>query len=106
VLIEIVDRCCKVIRHVDVLGRYGGDEFVILLPETDHQMARDIAERIRTSISGSPIMTDAGPIDVSISVGITQVTSDTADLGLLMNKVDQALYKSKKAGRNTITVLL
>ena len=106
VLIEIVDRCCKVIRHVDVLGRYGGDEFVILLPETDHQMARDIAERIRTSVSGSPIMTDSGPIDVSISVGITQVTSDTADLGLLLNKVDQALYKSKKAGRNTITVLL
>ena len=106
VLIEIVDRCCKVIRHVDVLGRYGGDEFVVLLPETDHQMARDIAERIRTSVSGTPIMTDAGPIDVSISVGITQVTSDTADLGLLLNKVDQALYKSKKAGRNTITVLL
>lgn len=106
VLVEIVDRCCEVIRHVDVLGRYGGDEFVILLPETDHTRAREIAERIRASIVDSPIQTDAGPIPVSISMGITQVTPDTADLGLLLNKVDQALYKAKQAGRNTITVLL
>jgi diguanylate cyclase (GGDEF)-like protein len=91
---------------VDVLGRYGGDEFVILLPETDHSRAREIAERIRAAILDSPVMTDGGPIPVSISMGITQVTSDTADLGLLMNKVDQALYKSKQTGRNTITVLL
>jgi diguanylate cyclase (GGDEF)-like protein len=106
VLTEIVNRCCEVIRHVDILGRYGGDEFVILLPETDLERARDIADRIRTSICDSPLMTDAGPIQVSISAGITQVTSDTADLGLLLNKVDQALYKSKQAGRNTITVLI
>jgi len=106
VLIEIVNRCCEVIRHVDVLGRYGGDEFVILLPETDLRRAREIAERIRASISDEPVITDAGSIQVSISAGITQVTSDTADLGLLLNKVDQALYKSKQAGRNTITELL
>jgi diguanylate cyclase (GGDEF)-like protein len=106
VLTAIVDRCCEVIRHVDVLGRYGGDEFVILLPETDHQRAMEIAERIRASISEKPMMTDAGPIQVSISMGITQVTHDTADLELLLNKVDQALYKSKQSGRNTITVLL
>ncbi len=106
VLIEIVDRCCEVIRHVDVLGRYGGDEFVILLPETEHQRAREIAERLRISISGEPILTDAGPIQVSVSMGITQVSLDTADLGLLLNKVDQALYRSKQSGRNTITVLV
>jgi diguanylate cyclase (GGDEF)-like protein len=106
VLIAIAERCCRVIRHVDIFGRYGGDEFVILLPETDHHMAREIAERIRTSISESEISTDAGPIFVSISIGITQATSATADIGLLHNKADQALYRSKRAGRNTITVLL
>ncbi len=106
VLVEIVDRCCEVIRHVDVLGRYGGDEFVILLPETEYQRGREIAERIRSSISDTPVMTDAGPIPVSVSMGITQITPETADLGLLLNKVDQALYKSKQAGRNTITVSL
>jgi len=106
VLIAIAERCCRVIRHVDIFGRYGGDEFVILLPETDHHMAREIAERIRTSVSESEITTDASPIFVSISIGITQATSATADIGLLHNKADQALYRSKRAGRNTITVLL
>jgi diguanylate cyclase (GGDEF)-like protein len=105
-LITIAERCCRVIRHVDIFGRYGGDEFVILLPETDHHMASEIAERIRTSINGSAIDTDAGQIFVSISIGITQATSDTADIGLLLNKADQALYRSKRAGRNTLTVLL
>jgi diguanylate cyclase (GGDEF)-like protein len=105
VLFSIAERCCQVIRHVDVFGRYGGDEFVILLPETGHEMARDVAERIRVFISKNPIMTDAGPVHVSISMGITQATSDTDDLGLLLNRADQALYKSKRAGRNTITVL-
>jgi diguanylate cyclase (GGDEF)-like protein len=106
VLITIAERCCRVIRHVDIFGRYGGDEFVILLAETDHHLAREIAERIRTSISESEILTDAGPIFTSVSIGITQATSGTADIGLLQNKADQALYRSKRGGRNTITVLL
>ena len=106
VLISIAERCCQVIRHVDVFGRYGGDEFVLLLPETDHHMAHEVADRLRISVSQAPMMTDAGPIQVSISIGITQSTEETADLGLLLNKADQALYKSKRAGRDTITVLM
>ena len=106
VLIAVVERCCRVIRHIDILGRYGGDEFVILLPETDHQLAGEIADRVRVSISESPVLTDKGPISVSVSMGITEATQDTADIGLLLNKADQALYKSKRTGRNTITVLL
>ena len=105
VLVAIAERCCQVIRHVDVFGRYGGDEFVILLPETGYEMARDVAERIRISISQAPMLTDSGPIHVSVSMGVTQATSDNDDLGLLLNRADQALYKSKRAGRNTITVL-
>jgi diguanylate cyclase (GGDEF)-like protein len=106
VLTAIVERCCRVIRHVDVLGRYGGDEFVVILPETDHLMATEVADRIQYSISGSPMTTDAGSVSVSISIGITQATPETADIGLLLNKADQALYRSKQAGRNTITVVV
>jgi diguanylate cyclase (GGDEF)-like protein len=106
VLITVVERCCRVIRHIDIVGRYGGDEFVILLPETDHQTAREIAERVRASISDAPVETEAGAISVSVSIGVTEASPDTADLGLLLNKVDQALYRSKRAGRNTVTVLV
>jgi two-component system cell cycle response regulator len=106
VLIAIAERCCQVIRQIDLFGRYGGDEFVILLPETDHHMAGEIAERIRASISDAPVLTEAGSISVSVSIGITEATGETADLGLLLNKADQALYRSKRAGRNTITVLI
>lgn len=106
VLITVAERCCRVIRHVDIFGRYGGDEFVILLPETDHHMASEIAERIRRSISESEILTAAGPIFTSVSIGFTQGTAATADIDLLQNKADQALYRSKQSGRNTITVLL
>jgi diguanylate cyclase (GGDEF)-like protein len=106
VLVTIVERCCRVIRHIDIVGRYGGDEFVILLPETDYQIAGEIADRVRTSISDTPVETDAGAISVSVSMGVTVASQDTADLGLLLNKADQALYRSKRAGRNTITVLI
>ena len=60
-------------------GTLCGAGFVILFPETDHQPARRIAERIRVSIVDSPVMTDRGPVSVSIGMGITQVTTATAN---------------------------
>ena len=104
VLIGIVDRCCRVIRHVDMLGRYGGDEFVILLPEADGRLASEIAESIRLSVSGTPIVTDVGQVAATISIGIAQSTPDTLDLGLLVRQADQALYRSKQAGKDRVTV--
>jgi diguanylate cyclase (GGDEF)-like protein len=106
VLMAIAERCCRVIRHIDIFGRYGGDEFAIILPETTHEMAREVASRIQRSISEAKMMTDAGAVSVSVSIGVTEATPEAADLGLLLNKADQALYRSKRAGRNTITVVL
>ncbi len=104
VLVGIVDRCCRVIRHVDVLGRYGGDEFTVLLPEADRRLAAEIAERIRLSVSGKPITTDVGEIAASISIGVAQSSPDTADIGLLLKQADEALYRSKEAGKDRVTV--
>jgi diguanylate cyclase (GGDEF)-like protein len=104
VLTGIVDRCRASIRRVDLLARYGGDEFAVLLPEADEHLAAEVANRIRSAVSGFPIRTNAGPILVSLSMGIAQFTEDTPDLVSLLNKADRALYQAKQSGRNTLSV--
>ena len=106
VLCAVVERCSRVVRQIDILGRLGGDEFAILLPEADRFSAQEIAERIRRSVDEVPVPTLAGPVDVSISVGVAQARKDTASLSDLFFSTDKALYLSKQAGRNRIEVSL
>lgn len=103
ILIEIAERCDQVIRNVDILGRYGGDEFVVLLPQTDMPTASEIADRIRMNVIKSPVNTDVGPIPVTISIGVAPASLDTSDFSGLLQKADQALYRSKQKGRNRIS---
>lgn len=104
VLVVIADRCSQVIRNVDVFGRYGGDEFAVLLPEADTSTAKDIADRIRSTIGESPVVTEAGTIPVSISIGVAQADASITKFSALLHKADQALYQSKQAGRNRTTL--
>jgi diguanylate cyclase (GGDEF)-like protein len=92
------------LRDVDLAGRYGGEEFTILLPETSAANALLVAERIRAAIVHQGILTDAGRVPVTVSVGAARMvpTNQTAprELIVLLDRADRGLYQAKHAGRN------
>lgn len=94
------------LRPSDIPSRYGGDEFVILLPETSTSTARQIAERLRDAIESFPIAYEGHTIAVTISLGVVTMShADHRTLDDLLRLADQALYAAKQAGRNQIGTL-
>jgi diguanylate cyclase (GGDEF)-like protein len=90
------------IRAGDCAARYGGDEFVIVLPETDLETAMQVAERIRDRASAvTPTLIDA-PWEVSLSVGVSMYPDSATDPDTLLREADAALYEAKRAGRNRV----
>ena len=107
VLIEVVNRIKSALRPYDVIGRYGGEEFVVGISKTDSKINRVIAERLRTCICERPFQIEDRKIDVSISLGVVNFMpsrdNDINDLLEAMIKAaDIALYKAKEAGRNRV----
>ncbi len=99
----LADRCRAALRSIDVLGRYGGEEFAILLPGTNsHNAAMVLAERIRERVAEEPVHTDAGAVKVTVSVGVAGLDETTRDPGDLFKRADAALYEAKQAGRNRV----
>jgi diguanylate cyclase (GGDEF)-like protein/PAS domain S-box-containing protein len=95
-------RLQRKVREFDLFARWGDDEFVILLPETDLPGAHKVAERLRLTTSEAPIQTDAGPLQLSISLGIGHASSSTPNLRTLIQQADLGLYLAKQAGRNCV----
>ena len=85
------------------LGRYGGDEFVILLPETNIDKAQQAAKRLHQAVTTKAIETAKGLIPLQISIGVTSL-SKSDDMEKLLIRTDQALYKAKEEGRNRVIV--
>lgn len=103
VLRVMADRWKSSIREVDILGRYGGDEFVVLLPETDLNSAVQVADRLRVAISGSKITTPMGEIGVSVSVGVAEINNNVTTFDALLEKADQAMFQAKTGGKNQVS---
>lgn len=100
VLQEISQLIYQKIRKRDILGRYGGEEFVILLPETDAVTAQHIAERIRQAVACHRFIIDQHHLETTISLGVATMQGVPLDIRSLLMQADQALYQAKEAGRN------
>lgn len=89
------------IREVDILARYGGDEFTILLPETNSEQAFITAERIRKSVEGTHIKAGTASISVSLSLGVAEIIpAQDRSFEDLIRRADKALYQAKQQGKN------
>jgi len=105
-LVEVSGQIQRHIRAVDLLARFGGEEFVILLPDTSLEDAVNTAERIRINIEALEIFYDDHKIHVSSSFGVTGINSvNQEDLSIFLKKADQALYKAKEDGRNCVRIV-
>ena len=95
------------LRKADMAARYGGDEFVILLPETDKTAAQGVAEAVRKTIESHLFYgrEELPTKKVTISVGVSTFPEDGADSQALIQSADKALYKAKESGRNVVCVL-
>ena len=90
------------LRYTDVSARYGGDEFIVLLPETPPRGAADVAERIRGAVAGTPLECNGARVITSVSIGIACFPEDGRSLDALAARADRALYQAKKLGRNRV----
>ena len=102
VLRALADCCRRNVRDHDILGRYGGEEFVIVLPATDLPAARNVAERVRRCIAGEAIPTEQGDLRITISAGVATYDGGDPDVAALIERADAAMYAAKRAGRNRV----
>lgn len=100
ILRAVVQRCAENVRQSDTMGRYGGEEFVILLPETDGEQGFLLIERLRQKLASSPFETDTTPTFITASFGIACTAPGVDNLLTLLNRADLALYHAKQTGRN------
>jgi two-component system, cell cycle response regulator len=103
VLAEVARRLRGCLRQSDIAGRHGGEEFIALVPATSKMVALAVAERIRGAVAATPIFTDKGPVDLTISGGIALRDADEAWEELIA-RADTALYRAKANGRNQIVL--
>ncbi len=104
VLQELGSRTRGVLRMGDTVGRFGGEEFLVILPETNQQEAQVLAERLRSAVAALPLATSAveGGIAITISIGVASYPHEGVTASELCEQADQAMYWAKRLGRNQI----
>ena len=106
-LIKLVAQCIRDdLRETDIIARYGGDEFMCLLPETGREAAAMVAERIRTRIANTALKAGESAIPTSVSIGVATYPEHADEFDTLAKNADRALYASKAQGRNRVSVFV
>jgi diguanylate cyclase (GGDEF)-like protein/PAS domain S-box-containing protein len=98
---RFADTCRKLLRSTDVMGRVGGEEFAVLLPETKLEEAEEIAERIRHTVADLHVNTDGQEFGTSVSIGVVTMGPGES-VQCAIARADRALYQAKAAGRNAV----
>jgi diguanylate cyclase (GGDEF)-like protein len=106
VLKRLVEESLGMLRESDLFGRWGGEEFIVLLPETDRYRASTVAAKLRGHLAGTELAGDCGAaVKYTVSIGLTVVTDNHALIDDIVKKADKALYLAKKQGRNRVVLL-
>jgi diguanylate cyclase (GGDEF)-like protein len=104
VLLSLSEILRSEVRPFDLLARFGGDEFLFMLVDTDEEQAYSIAERIRNLVEQTAVVFDSHNLNVCVSVGLTTVQPGDMDLRLILKRADDALYRAKQEGRNRVEI--
>ncbi len=104
VLRQISRRICDNLRETDFISRYGGEEIVVILPETNIKDARTIIEKLRIAIASTPVILSEQELTITASIGGSYLREDTKTIEAMFKEADEALYHSKNSGRNRVTI--
>jgi len=104
VLRSLSETAIMALRGADILGRIGGEEFGVLLPETTLEAAMEVAERLRVSIERSSLDVNGESLSVTVSIGVSIMKPDIVSIEALLKRADDALYDAKQSGRNRVVM--
>jgi len=106
VLVAFTDICKKNLRDFDIFGRLGGEEFAILLPQTETNNARILAERLCSIVARTDIEAEDKILRITVSIGVSVLLSEEDSLDKMLRRADDAMYEAKRNGRNQVAVAL
>ena len=104
ILVNVSKKLSETVRSIDVVSRFGGEEFAILSPQTGAEEALQVAERVREAVNTNPLTpgSNGGTINISLSAGVATYPEQAGNLQELLDNADRALYRAKRSGKNRV----